>query len=314
MVIHGNLVKLMAAEKKTGVADIELKLGYDYLDCDTCHLDGYFGIVIPTSTRPKGEYLFEAITGHNRHAGFMMGASYGMLVWENCDKMISWEIDTNSRYLFRNTQTRSFDLKNRPWSRYMLAIKDQAAATAIEGGTFENALANATPGINVFTKKMHITPRFSFNINTAFVYENGCGFHAELGYNFWARQAERAKLKDEWTNEVALLNVDPNAYTGGTYGSLNVVNRLSNVGDDNTGTGVEYSTGENGNAIRLQDLNLQSAAHPAAMSHIVFLTAGYEWDDYCYPIYAGFGGSYEFSGVNTAVNRWTLWGKFGVSI
>lgn len=310
--------KIVGSQKKTRVAEVEVKIGYDYIDCETCHMDGYFGIVIPASARPKGEYVFEAIPGNNFHGGFTFGASYGYMVWENCDKQIYWEVDTHSRYLIRNTQTRSFDLKNRPWSRYMLTIADSDAASLVrQATTLEEALENLTPGINIFTRKVHVSPRFQFTLNNAFVYENGCGLHVELGYGFWARQAEKVKLKDGWVEGPAIANLDPNAFPGET--NRNIVNRLSNVGNDNDGAGVPYIDSSNGTdeqvtIIRLQDLNLQSAAHPATMSQLVYLSGGYHWDDLCYPVYVGLGGSYEFTGVNTAVNRWTLWGKFGVSI
>jgi hypothetical protein len=312
--------KIDGKQKKTRVAEVEIKIGYDYLDCDTCHLDGYFGVIIPASRRPNAEFVFEAIPGNNFHGGFCFGASYGFLVWENCDKQLFWEIDTHSRYLLRNTQTRSFDLKNRPWSRYMLTIADKDAAIAVaQAPSPEDALDNLTPGINIFTRKVHVHPRFSFTINNALVYDS-CGFTAELGYGFWARQREKVKLKDPWVEGPAIANLDRDAFSpGGNIGTRNIVNRLSNIGDDNLGAGVLYRDNTDGSEnqvtiIREQDLNLQSAAHPCAISHLVYLTAGYHWDDYCYPMYAGLGGSYEFSAVNTAVNRWTLWGKFGISI
>ena len=329
--------KIDGRRKRTRVAEVEVKIGYDYIDCETCHLDSYFGVLIPASRRPKGEFVFEAIPGHNFHGGFLFGGSYGFLAWENCDKHIYVEIDTNSRYLIRNTQTRSFDLKNRPWSRYMLTIKDRDAAEEIaKSSDLEDALKFLTPGINIFTRKVRVHPRFAFNINTSFVYES-CGFHAELGYNFWARQGEKVKLKDKWEEGPAIVHLDIDSLNldigDSPLNSATIVNRLSNVGNDNIGTtgnpsnntpplascGVPYrdstdGTDENITIIRQQDLNLQSAAHPCATSHLVFLSAGYHWDECSYPIYAGLGGSYEFSAVNTAVNRWTLWGKFGVSI
>lgn len=316
--------KIKGRDKRTGVAEVEVKVGYDYIDCETCHVDGYFGVVIPASRRPKGEYMFEAIPGNNFHGGFTFGTSMGFLAWENCDKQIYWEIETHSRYLFRNTQTRSFDLKNRPWSRYMLTIEDRDAAMNVAtAANAEEAFNFLSPGINTFTRKVRVHPRFSWTVNNAFVYES-CGFHAELGYGFWARQAEKVKLKDNWEEGPAIAHIDDTSLNLGSLNTANIVNRLSNVGNDNDGAGTQgggtpYRDSTDGSdeqvtIIRERDLNLKSAAHPCAISHLVFLSAGYHWDDMCYPVYVGFGGSYEFSAVNTAVNRWTLWGKFGFSI
>lgn len=309
--------KIDGARKRTGVAEVELKLGYDYLDTDCCHLDTYLGVLIPTSQRPKGVYVFEPITGNNHHAGILMGGTFGAQIWENCDRSIWWITDMDTRYLFRNTQTRSFDLRNRDWSRYMLTIADRTAAEAVAAATtVDEVLANLTPGINIFTRKMHVTPRLQCTINTSFVYES-CGFQAEVGYNFWARQHEKITLKDPWVEGPAIANLQ--YIEEGGLPNDRVVNRLSSIGNDNLRAGVPYidsttGTPETITVIREQDLDLASAAFPHAISNTIFFTAGYNWDTCCYPVYVGIGGEYEFNAVNTAVSRWTLWGKFGVSI
>ena len=55
------------------------------------------------------------------------------------------------------------------------------------------------------------------------------------------------------------------------------------------------------------DLNIDSASHPAVLSNILYGNVGYEWS--CF--FLGLGGSYEFSSINTTINRWTAWGKLG---
>ncbi len=54
---------------KTRLADIEVKLGYEWLQHDPCRLESYFGIIIPTGNRPDGEFVFETIVGYSKHAG-----------------------------------------------------------------------------------------------------------------------------------------------------------------------------------------------------------------------------------------------------
>ena len=60
----------------------------------------------------------------------------------------------------------------------------------------------STPGINVFTQPLEVTPRFLFNMLTSIVFSD-CGFQAEVGYNFWARQSECVKLACPWQQVVA---------------------------------------------------------------------------------------------------------------
>lgn len=289
-------------------SDIELKLGYDYYNNECSHFGGYVGLHIPASRKPNGRYVFEAIPGFNQHFGFMTGLEAGVEIWRDCDRSLSIEVETNHRYFVQNTQVRSFDLRNRPWSRY------QAVRTA------EGAL---TPGINVFTRAMKVHPRYSFDINSAFVYNNDCGFTAELGYNFYARQGERVALKEQFPVGLAIAGTDVNGVP-----NSDLINRISNIGDIGYGSPLTYicnadtlTNSSNFDApfadnafIRPQDLNLNSAATPAALTNLIYGQVGYNWDNRCYPLFVGLGGSYEFTGKNTSINRWLVWGKFGVSI
>ncbi len=119
-----NFGKIAGSRKKTGVADIELKLGYDYLCEEMCHAEGYIGGLIPTGNRPDAKFVFEPIVGHGKHGGIIWGASWGWEVWASCDRYVHFEMATNGRYLFRNSQHRSFDVKGKPWSRYQLVYRN----------------------------------------------------------------------------------------------------------------------------------------------------------------------------------------------
>ncbi|MGE0009437.1 MAG: hypothetical protein AB7F19_02755 [Candidatus Babeliales bacterium] len=275
-------------------SDIELKLGRDWYTSDCVYMGGYVGLHIPASRKPNGRYVFEAIPGFNQHFGFMTGLLAGVEIWRDCDRSLSWEFETNHRFWIQNTQVRSFDLKNRPWSRYMIVRREDG---------------EIAPGINMFTRQMKVHPRYSFDINTGLVYGNDCGFSAELGYNFWARQGERVKLKEPFPPaNLGLVGFDDEGNIDPDF-----INRLSNIGDNNTGANYPLITLPD-SGIRPQDLNLLSAAAPACLSNTIYGALGYAWDDRCYPLFVGLGGSYEFSGKNTALNRWLVWGKFGVSI
>src|SRR5205814_7945427 len=98
------------------------------------------------------------------------------------------------------TQRRSFDLKNKPWSRYIsvYANEEQAQEAA---DSLDTTLA--TPGINVFTKSLKITPGLAHNINTAFVFTCRT-FEGEIGYNFYAKRSEHAKLACCWVEGPAI--------------------------------------------------------------------------------------------------------------
>ncbi len=275
------------SKSETRLADLQVRLGVDYVCTECCHAEGYLGIWIPTGNRPDGEFVFEPIVGQNFHVGIMTGGSLGYQMWcGDCDRDLWFEFAINSIYSFKNTQTRSFDLKNRPWSRYMLTFADEAAATA---GT-------VTPGINVFTRKVRVSPRFQHNYTMAFVY-NQCSFQGEIGYNFWARQAEKVKLKDCWVEgpAIAQLDNDNDRIINNAANSFGI-SKLSNIGNNNVGSCANFNEPceleegvcedrcvcgaavfpyNDANRIKVTDLNLNSAAHPGAMSHTVYGALGY---------------------------------------
>jgi hypothetical protein len=308
--------KIDGSRSKTGVADVELKIGYDWLCDDTCYAYGYIGAVIPTGNKPKGVYVFEPIIGNNRHFGVMWGGAFGFELWRGCDgdRHVTWNVETNGRYLFRNTQTRSFDLYNKQWSRYQLVYR--SLADALSGTAFE--------GINVFTQKMKVNPRWTFDFNSALTFDI-CRWELEFGYNMWARQCEKVTLKNPCTSTIALVGFDNTtgdvSFTGApATGSINRAVTIretfspANIptfgGAAPTLTAAIYAN----NVIQAGDINLESAAHPATLSHTIYGSAGYNFDLCgCWPLFAGFGGSYEFASCNLALERWMVWGKIGVS-
>jgi hypothetical protein len=305
---HG---KIDGSQKKTQLGDIELMLGYDWINDECHHLDAYVGVVIPTSNTPKGEYVFEAIAGNGNHVGFMWGTNYGAEIWnDECgERSLAWEFAFNYRYLFSKTSTRSFDLKGRKWSRYMLVFKDEDARDAATAAN--NLVGNVEPGINEqFTRKVNVTPRSQINFNSGLVYDS-CNFRGELGYNVWARQTDKVCLKDKFVEGVAVADINGTIVIDPAQQDFNEINRLSNIADNNNGANVDYS---DATRIKRQDLDLNSAGSPCALTHTFYGYAGFHWDDMCYPTFAGVGASYEFSAINTAVERWMVWGKIGFSI
>ncbi|MGE0206398.1 MAG: hypothetical protein AB7R69_00965 [Candidatus Babeliales bacterium] len=286
--------KIKGSHSKFRAADIEVKIGYDYLCEDMCHAEGYIGGLIPTGNKPKGEYVFEPIVGNNFHGGIMYGGYWGWEVWSGCDRYLHFEMATNGRYLFKNTQRRSFDVKGKPWSRYQL-VYPSAADTA--------SLA-VTNGINFFTRKVQVNPRFQKDINTAFVYTH-CRFQGEIGWNFWAKASEHIKLDRPWEVGPAFANIN----NDGT--ADNNLNRAITIKEIFTGVAHPYRTAA---AIQAEDLDLETAASPCAVTNTIYGSLGWRWDNWCYPVALNVGGSYEISSDKGAVSRYTVWGKFILSL
>lgn len=294
-----------AKHGKTGLADIEAKLGYQWTYSEDCFFASYLGFVIPTGNKAKAHYVFEPIVGNGKHWGIMLGSQGGFNVWDSCneDWHLKFSFYTNAEYLFQNKQMRSFDLKGKPWSRYISVYADEAAATL--AATSDAPGANVTPGINVFTQHVKVQPRFQYNLTTMWTLSSECGFRGELGYNLYSREKECVKLACDWVTGPAI------AALSGAGETSPVRNITGNVLlNDVTNSLANYSL----SLIQASDLDLDSAAHPAVLSNTVYGALGYDWDDICTPLHLDIGGSYEWAGKDFAVmNRWTVWGKFGVS-
>lgn len=288
---------------KWGVADIELKIGYNSTDCGSCSANSYVGLVVPTGTRIRGKTLFEPVVGNNHHFGFMIGSSLSMEVWKWCNYTLNWCIDNDTRYLFSNHQIRSFDLIGKPWGRYqeLYSTSEQAAAAFNTGN--ENS---GTSGINILTQCVRVNPHLAMNMNTGFIlarHGDCASLIFEGGWNWFARQSEDIEL-DCSTNvsAAAIKDID----------GLGRTSLARNIKDNFPTAFFTFPQGYR--SISICDIDLESAAHPAVLSTTLYASLGYRWEREC-PFFVSAGGSYEFNvlEINPVLDRWTVWGKLGVT-
>ncbi|MCX5925560.1 MAG: hypothetical protein NT124_04690 [Candidatus Dependentiae bacterium] len=303
--------RITCPQTETRLADIETKLGMEWINNETHHLESYMGVLIPTGNRPNGENIFQPIVGNGKHAGIMCGGAGNFELWHNKDnnRQIKIECATHSLYLFNARQVRSLDLKNKPFSRYMevYANKEQAAQAA---ATTDPLLAEnmATPGINIFTLPVKVSAGFQYNVTTALTFTCNKCFQAEGGFNFFARQAECVKLACPWQPGPALKSI---LGKGETNPARDITGNvfLNSINIQQT----DFADYDN-NLIKEHDLDLNSAAHPAGLSYTFYGSVGYRCDEREYPLFAHIGGSYEFANEsNATLDRWTLWAKTGIS-
>ncbi len=286
-----------------GVSDVEVTFGYNALFSETCDFNAYIGFVAPTGTKINqynAAYIWRPVIGNNHHWGLLFGAHACFYLREFGQHSLRLEFDAEGQYLFKNTQWRSFDLVQQgQWSRYLEVYQNVAAATTASGESYPLDINAGTSGINVFTTCAQVSPKFTTNTNTGLIY-NYCGLQAEVGFNFYVRQAEEIS-KCSWNTDVAVKDIDG---TGGTNTARTIKNNF-HLSDITLQSGYTPVT--------LADLDLNSAAHPTMLSHTVYAAAGWNWDDLSIPVFIGAGGSYEFTTVNTALDRWLLFGKIGIS-
>lgn len=304
-------IKTSGSLKKTGLADIDLRIGYEWLQLTPYHLESFFGIIIPTGNKPHAHYLFEPIIGNGGHFAVEWGATYEIDIWDNeCREMyVSLELSAVGKYLFQRKQTRMLDLKYKPWSRYIqLYANKDAAQTAFN----TQDLYGFTPGINVLTQEVNVTPGYQAFGNTAFILDwRRCSF--EAGYNLFVRRAECVELKNNFTATAAIKD-----FLG--VGSTSPIRDMQ--GNPYTETAVQISDPlfplpvpvnlYEQSIIRESDLDLNSANTPATVAHTIYGNFNVDFECREWPLFIDAGASYTFSHVDNVVEKWMVWGKFGV--
>ena len=288
---------------ETGIADIELKLGYNTFTCETCGLISYATLVIPAGTKVRSETLFEPIVGNNNHFGFSLGTSFAYDVWCKGPYNVRMCLDNNTRYLFSNHQIRSFDLIGKPWGRYQETYNTSEQAAAADRSSNQNS---GTSGINVLTQCVRVSPHLSGSYNTAICISrqgNCTSILLEGGYNLFVRQGEVLDL--ECSNKVARSSLKAINGEGNTTIARTIKDNFPQS---------EFPLDERYAALSNCDIDIESASMPATISSTIYGSLGYRWEQEC-PLFVALGGSYEFStsDLNAAPDRWLLWGKFGVT-
>jgi hypothetical protein len=281
--------KINRKQNKTGIADIEFKVGYDSILTEKCYWTMYGGLIVPTSNKPNAEYIFEPIYGNGQHAGFMLGNEFGYEVTKNDTYGIWVHGMIHGQYLFSNTQKRSFDLQGKPWGRYLSVY---TSSTVLPTN-------NVTWGINHLTQDVKVSPRSTRALSASFNIKYKEKTYLELGYAYTYRQAEEVALKEKWSKTIGIANstlVAAETATGRSIGH-----------DINGSTDGAYLP------ITESDLDLSSAAHPTVFSFTGYASITRKLHYHDFPLVTALGASYEAGADNTTLKRWTVWGKLGGS-
>lgn len=188
---------------KTGFAELRGEFGYNYIR------DNYRFLInlqaaAPTGSKIKAEYLLPAYVGNGHHweLGVGLGGAWRMWCNEDAERSFNFIVEADITHLFNAKQQRTFDLKCKPLSRYMLAehlITPTTAALALTPPTPVFDVFNAgtqaeyQPVANFSTRNAKVSIGVQGDLVAMFNYT--CrGFSWDLGYNFWAMSASKISL------------------------------------------------------------------------------------------------------------------------
>lgn len=193
-----------SVQTKLGIADMHAILGYNFVNARDYHFGAGVRVAFPTGNSPEGDVLFEPIIGNGKH--WELGAhitSHGIL-WRNPEDeniYFGFYFDANITHMFQAHQRRTFDLKNNPLSRYMIAERLGRPITNALVGASDTAGTNPvvpnaqfknefTPLANLTTFNVNVSMAAQADLAAQFTYADH-GFTWDIGYNFWGRSCEK---------------------------------------------------------------------------------------------------------------------------
>ncbi len=273
--------------KKTGVADLDLAMGYCVIDESYKYLSLSLGLTIPTGGKPKGMYLFEPIVGNGGHIALTanLDAYRAIRCWHNKKFLIKASV--LYKYLFSAEEPRTLGLvinNNRvPFGHYFgIGTVDQ--------------VGSLVPAANLLTAPLCIRPGNQLDgllgLSLA-----GTSVSFDCGYNIHWKDQEKVTLSPllrQQINTLRLPNLSPDAPTTGVV-DFNTTKILS------------------ANISQAVDVAVNAPQAPTLFLHRFYVNVGHQClQRKAYSIYVNLGASYEFPGSNTTLAAYQVWGGLHV--
>lgn len=298
-------------------------LGTKYMSKNHIQVIMSSGVIVPLVEQPSNEFILEPVQGYNAHFGFDTKIHFQFPIIEKTPdtSSITMFIDLHNNFLTRNHQLRTYDIKGKPFSRYMKLLD-----------SWTNSLV---PAMNALTIRSRVEP---FNIVTFATGFRVCHNHCfgEIGYELWAHGCEvitpqpKANQKlGSWNDDrygIAFINAD------GVLGTINATtgavealpsNELGQTASKST---INYVSGPDGKInccnttpefiqknvyLTLKDLDRRVPAVASAITHKAFMSAGFGRAGKNIDSFVNFGAYIEASQNNAALCFWGGWFKAG---
>lgn len=294
--------KICGDNNKTGVADVDVTLGYNFMYNEHKHFGVNVALTIPTSSTPNGEFLFEETLGYAGHWALGMGIDCAFELWQHGSKSLEFVGAVNYKYVLNATEKRTLGIRypyelngTSPDNDFEASIAGKRIPMGwyMLGG--EVGQTGLFPLANVLTRDVGVEPgsRVEALADLAFNWGN---FTFDFGYNLFAKEAENVTVKCWNNNRYAIAGFGYDLEGAFTH-------------EDS----LLYSVYDNEDYVWIQRAHLieSDAATPVYVTHKLLAGFSYAWD-WKYPLMFGLGGSWEFvQGSNSALDGYAIWGKLG---
>ncbi len=281
----------------TEISNIELNLSWNYFPLKKCSIETYAGCLIPVTKKTKTEkinqqFIFSPTITNSEHFGLQYGTTISLFLYENDERTIQFILGNNLLYFIPEKKLRSFDLKQKPWSRYLPVYENFALPDQLE-----------TSLVNKLTLSSRITPNFS-NVATVQIDFTKSFYALGIGYTLFTRQSESVTILDDLPN-IAIKGTSE--VLPGENMPLSVA-RTASLQLSREDVICQNPVYEDPNffytKIETGDIDISSATHPAVFLGEIYLKLKLDCLD---TLKCVLGGSYRFCHNNTAIEYSTCW-------
>ena len=229
------------SRSRTGFADLRMELGYNFLQSDDYHMGLNVQVSAPTGSRRDPEFAFDPTIGNGNHWEVGAGVTAHYMLWraQAEDQYVGFYLDASVTHINNGRERRTFDLMDRPNSRYMLAqkmgvpvnfLRSGAAAgnTTVPVAQFKSEFA---PVANLTTVDVNVRSSIQADVAAMINYTtNNWGF--DVGYDFWVRSCEKISLPNRPTSDCcpSLCTVEENSWA--LKGDANVFGYITAASGD----------------------------------------------------------------------------------
>lgn len=269
--------------ERVGASDFQIFISTTWLDHNDFYIAAYTGFNAPLMKPKKPHYIFTPTIGSNGHWALTNGLIFEFpIIADDTNNLIVF-LNLENNYYLHNHQIRTFDLRHKEWSRYML---------------FRRVGSNdAVPGVNVLSQCVRVNPYDTFDLATGlrFIRNN---LLIELGYALWAHPKER----------ICFLK----PYCGGrpfSFVNYGIAGSAPFSSASNSTISTLAAPDSSFVTIKPSDINRSSGASRGLFTNKVQVALGY-WTEGESGI--KLGGFYEIPNNNGALKLWGVWLDGGV--
>jgi hypothetical protein len=278
-------------------AELRIDLGSSYKMNNHHHQFGYYStLIIPIDGKQSPCFIFSPYVGNNYHIGVGGGLLMNILLnRDDSHVAVCYFIELEGMWFAKNFQKRTFDLMNKPWSRFL--------QFNIENGTPEQNI----PGVNILTFDVTVRPYGIFDFSTGWQVQAG-PFTVEISYNIWGHAQEKIAFHKRFEETFCLNN-----YGIAGTGSM-LVDGIS-VATSASNSTINHQAANDLVFVPLKplDIDLKSGRATSALNHKVQFVLGMERQGKQVGTFFGIGTFVDIPQKNPALQLWGAWIKCGAS-